>query len=158
MITVFFTWLVLLIMQDNMLTTHRCTLLGGFSRELHYVDYSWVYQPNHHGLTTLNLEGSSHEFCILSFRRSTMSSVHYIPGALATALGVPSFRGHNGCIPRRQSQAHSCGKSTMSLKSMAQVHKLTPVAPSSSLLQQPYLGSEIHGSGTQVHSSGTSRR
>jgi hypothetical protein len=27
-----------------------------------------------------------------------MSSVHYISGALATALGVLSLGGHNGCI------------------------------------------------------------
>jgi hypothetical protein len=33
---------------------------------------------------------------------------------------------------------------------MAQVHKSTPVAPSSPLRWQPYLGSEIHGPGTQV--------
>jgi hypothetical protein len=33
---------------------------------------------------------------------------------------------------------------------MAQVHKLTPVIPSSPLRWQPYLGSEIHGPGTQV--------
>jgi hypothetical protein len=33
---------------------------------------------------------------------------------------------------------------------MAQVHKSIPVAPSSPLWWQPYLGSEIHGPGTQV--------
>jgi hypothetical protein len=33
---------------------------------------------------------------------------------------------------------------------MAQVHKSTPVAPSSPLWWQSYLGSEIHGPGTQV--------
>jgi hypothetical protein len=33
---------------------------------------------------------------------------------------------------------------------MAQVHKSTPVALSSPLRWQPYLASEIHGSGTQV--------
>jgi hypothetical protein len=37
---------------------------------------------------------------------------------------------------------------------MAQVHKLTPVAPSSSLLRQPYLGYEINGPGTQVDFNG----
>jgi hypothetical protein len=41
MITVFFSWLVLLIMLDYLPTTHLCTLLGGFSRELHSADYSW---------------------------------------------------------------------------------------------------------------------
>jgi hypothetical protein len=44
---------------------------------------------------------------------------------------------------------------TLSLKSMAQVHKSTPVAPSSPLRWQPYLGSEIHGPGTQVDSGRT---
>jgi hypothetical protein len=33
---------------------------------------------------------------------------------------------------------------------MAQVHKSTPLAPSSPLRWHPYLGSEIHGPGTQV--------
>jgi hypothetical protein len=37
-----FPWLVLLIMQDNMPTTHPCMLLGGFSRELDSVDNSWA--------------------------------------------------------------------------------------------------------------------
>jgi hypothetical protein len=57
--------------------------------------------------------GSGHEFGTLSFGGSTTSSVHYIPGALATALGVLSSEGHNGCIPRRQSQARSGGIRTM---------------------------------------------
>jgi hypothetical protein len=61
-----------------------------------------VYQPNHHRLTTLNLEGSGYEFGILSFGCSTTSSVHCITRALAMALRVPSFGGHNDCIPRRQ--------------------------------------------------------
>jgi hypothetical protein len=38
MITVFFSWLVFLIMQDNM---PSCMLLGEFSRELHSADYYW---------------------------------------------------------------------------------------------------------------------
>jgi hypothetical protein len=99
-----------------------------------------IYRPNCHELTTLNRGGSSHEFKILSFGGSTMSSVHYIPEALATALGVLSLRGHNGCILSRQSQARSGGNRTLGLKSMAQVCKSTPVAPSSPLRWQPYLG------------------
>jgi hypothetical protein len=38
MITFSFLDLFFLIMQDNM---PSCTLLGGFSRELQYADYSW---------------------------------------------------------------------------------------------------------------------
>jgi hypothetical protein len=38
---------------------------------------------------------------------------------------------------------------------MAQVRKMTPVAPSSPLRWQPYLGSEIHGLGTQADSGRT---
>jgi hypothetical protein len=41
MITVLFSWLVLLIMYDYLPTTHLCMLLGAFSRELHSADYSW---------------------------------------------------------------------------------------------------------------------
>jgi hypothetical protein len=47
-------------------------------------------------------------------------------------------------------QVHYGGNRTLGLKSMAQVHKLTPVAPSSPLWWKPYHGSEIHGQGTQV--------
>jgi hypothetical protein len=140
------------------MTTHRCMLLGGFFMRATLCRLLLGYRPNRHELTTLNLKGSDHEFSILSFGGSTTSLVHYMPGALATDLGVMSFRGHNGCIPRRQSQVHYSGNHTLGLKSMAHVHKSTPDAPSSSLLQQSYLGYEIHGSGTQAHSGGTSRR
>jgi hypothetical protein len=139
-------------------TTHRCMLPGWFSQELHPATTLGIYRPNRHEHTTLNFGGSDHKFSILSFGGSITSSVHYIPGALATALGILTLGGYNGCIPRRQSQARSSGNRSLGLKSMAQVHKSTPVAPSSSLLQQLYLGSEIHGSGTQAHSGGTSRR
>jgi hypothetical protein len=44
----------------------------------------------------------------------------------------------------------------LGLKSMAYVHKPTPVAPSSPLWRQLYLGSEVHGSGTQARSGGNS--
>jgi hypothetical protein len=37
---------------------------------------------------------------------------------------------------------------------MAQVRKSTPVVPSSPLRWHPYLGSEIHGLGTQARSGG----
>jgi hypothetical protein len=43
----------------------------------------------------------------------------------------------------------------LGLKSMAQVHKSTPVAASSPLRWQLYLGSEIHGPGTKVDSGRT---
>jgi hypothetical protein len=55
----------------------------------------------------------------------------------------------------RNLQVHYGGNRTLGLKSMAQVHKLTPVAPSSPLRWQPYLRSEIHGPGTQVDSGRT---
>jgi hypothetical protein len=58
---------------------------------------------------------------------------------------------------RTHLQVHYGGNHTLGLKSMAQVHKSTPVAPSSSLMRQTYFGSEIHGSDTQAHSGGTSR-
>jgi hypothetical protein len=43
----------------------------------------------------------------------------------------------------------------LGLKSMAPVRKSTSVAPSSPLRWQPYLGSEIHGLGTQADSGRT---
>jgi hypothetical protein len=58
---------------------------------------------------------------------------------------------------RSHLQVHYDGNRTLVLKSMAQVHKSTPAAPSSTLLRQPYFGSEIHGLGTQAHSGGSSR-
>jgi hypothetical protein len=90
-------WLVFLIMQDNMLTTHPCTLLGGFSRDLHSVDYSWgistkppqAYNTESRGLQpliwytkfrrlhrefgTLHLGGSHHGFGCTEFSEVTMA-------------------------------------------------------------------------------------
>jgi hypothetical protein len=94
-------------------TTHRCMLLGGVSQEVHPADYSWGISTKLTRAYYTESRGFNHEFGILSFRGSTMSSVHYIPGALSTALGVPSFGGHNGCIPMRQSQARSSGNRAM---------------------------------------------
>jgi hypothetical protein len=60
-----------------------------------------ICQLNHHELTTLNLGGFGHEFGTLSFGGSTTSSVHYIPGALAMALGVPSFQRSQWLYPKK---------------------------------------------------------
>jgi hypothetical protein len=90
-----------------------CVCFSGGFHESYTPTTLGVYRQNCHGLTILNLRGSGYEFGTLSFGGSTTSLVHYIPGALATAFGVPSFRGHNGCIPRRQYQARSSGNRTM---------------------------------------------
>jgi hypothetical protein len=100
-----------------------------------------------------------------------MSSVQYIPRALATTLGVLSPRGHDGCTPRRQSQARSGGNRTLGLKSMAQVHKSTPIALQARSCGNCTLGLKSMArvlkltpvvqvdanSRTQAHSGGTSR-
>jgi hypothetical protein len=91
MIIVFFPWLVLLIMQGSMPTTHLCTLLSGFHESYAMLTTLGVYRPNCHGLTTLNPRGFGHEFGTLSFGGFTTSSVHYITGALATTFGCTEF-------------------------------------------------------------------
>jgi hypothetical protein len=97
-------------------TTHRCTLLGGLSRELHSADYSWGIStklPRAYNTESRELQP---RIGMLSFGGSTTSLVHYIQGALATALGVLTFEGHNGCISQGGVDAkigrHPCARHT----------------------------------------------
>jgi hypothetical protein len=173
-------------MQDNM---PSCTLLAGFSRELHFADYSWgisIKSPWAYfidsgaiprrqllksapcgnlksTLVTPSLAPATYCVCKLRWKLA-------VSGPRVLAKMVPSCTWSSHYVPwvwnlwprytsrlRAHLQVHYGGNHTLSLKSMAQVHKSTRVAPSSSLLRQPNFGSEIHGSGTQAHSGGTSR-
>jgi hypothetical protein len=157
-------------------TTHLCTLLGGFSWELHSADYSWgisiksprAYFINSGAIPRRQLLKSTPcgNFKSTPVASSPASEAYYVcklrwnlavsgPRVLVTM--EPSCKWSSRYVPWVQVPLVLTLR-TLGLKSMAQVHKSTPVAPSSSLWRQSYLGSGIHRSGTQAHSGGTSRR
>jgi hypothetical protein len=174
MITFSFVLLVFLIMQDNM---PSCTLLDGFSRELHSADYSWgisIKSPWAHFINSgvvprrqLLKSTPYNNLKSTPVASSPAPAAYYmcklrwnlaVSGPRILATMVPSCTWSSRSVPwvwnpwprytsrlRSHLQVHYSGNYTLGLKSMAHVHKSTPVAPSSSLLRQLYLGSEIHG-------------
>jgi hypothetical protein len=81
------------------------------------------------------------------------------------AFGVVSFRGNNGCIPRRQSQARSGGNRTMGL--VTYVLALCTMGPSTLSTQVDANGRNLKSTTvakvdandhTEVHYGGKSRR
>jgi hypothetical protein len=144
-------------MQDNM---PSCTLLDGFSRELHSANYCW-------GISIK----SPRAYFMDSGAIPRMQLLKSAPcGNLKSTLVAPSLAPAAYCVCKLRWNLAVSGPHVLAtmvpgctwsscfvrgLKSMVQVHKSTPVAPSSPLRWQPYFGSEIHGPGIQVDSGRT---
>jgi hypothetical protein len=161
-------------------TSHLCTLLDRFSRELHSVDYSWgisiksplAYFINSGAIQRRQLLKSAMRGNLTSTSisrilksapcgnlkstpvASSPASVAYyvcklrwnlaVSGPRVLATMEPSCTWSSCSVPWVQ-VPYVLTLRTLGLKSMAQVHKLTPVAPSSPLLKDRY--SEPEGGG-----------
>jgi hypothetical protein len=101
------------------MTTHLCMLLDRFSRELHSANYSCGISTKLPQAYNTQSRGLRPRIWYTKFRRLHHEFDTLHPGGSLHSFGVPSSGGHNGCIPRRQSQARSSGNSTMGTSTLS---------------------------------------
>jgi hypothetical protein len=146
-------------MQDNMTS---CTLLGEFSRELHSADYSWGISVNSPRAYFINSGAIPRRQFLKSAPCGNLKSTPVAPSPAPAAYCMCKLR-WNQVVSGPLASWQRWSLAARGLHALYHGSKYPKYSsrlrsqPSSTLRWQLYLGSEIHGLGTQVDSGRTSK-